>query len=126
MQSKQKNTRANISAAVKASFVVVFGTILHQSSMFEQLPVGSLLSLSLVLLIAIQIRTASNFRTPNVSYALVVLGLLFVFSQGFLQDKMIPANQAGLIWSYGASILAFVVAIWPRISSRQWQNKAGN
>ena len=126
MQTKQRATRATILAVVKASLVVVFGTILHQSSMLGLFPIGSLLGLSLVLLIAVQIRTASTFRAPNASYALVVVGLLFLFSQGFWQDKMIPANQAGLIWSYGASILAFVVAMWPRISSRQWQSKTGN
>jgi len=126
VQTKQRAIGPNLAAILKASLVVVFGTILHQSSMFDQFPVGSILSLSLVLLIAVQIRTTSGFRSPNLSYALGVLGLLFLFSQGFWQDKMLPANQAGFIWSYGASILSFVVAMWPRISSNQWQNKAGN
>ena len=126
MQAKLRAIGPNLPAVVKAFLVVVFGTILHQSSMFDRFPVGSVLSLGLVLLIAVQIRKTSSFKSPNVSYALGVLGLLFLFSQGFWQDKMLPANQAGFIWSYGASALAFVVAMWPRISSKQWQNKAGN
>ena len=106
---------------MKAAIVAVFGTILHQSSLFDQLPIGSVLSLSLVLLVALQIRIASGFRSPNLFFAFVILGLLFLFSQGFWQDKMIPANQAGFIWTYGAAVLAFAVAMWPRISAKQWR-----
>ena len=106
---------------MKAASVVIFGTILHQSFLFDQFPIGSILSLSLVLLVALQIRTASGFRSPNLFFAVVILGLLFLFSQGFWQDKMIPANQAGFIWSYGAAVVAFAVAMWPRISAKQWR-----
>ena len=120
MESKKRFIGKNISAVLKASTVAVFGTILHQSSLFDQVPIGSVLGLSLVLLVALQIRIASGFRSPNLFFAFVILGLLFLFSQGFWQDKMIPANQAGFIWSYGAAVLAFAVAMWPRISFKQW------
>lgn len=121
MRSKKRAIGKSLSAVLRAAIVAVFGTILHQSSLFDQLPIGSVLSLSLVLLVALQIRIASNFRSPNLFFALAILGLLFLFSQGFWQDKMIPANQAGFIWSYGAAVLAFAVAMWPRISAKQWQ-----
>ena len=121
MESKKRVTGQNLLAVLKAATVVIFGTILHQSSLFDQLPIGSALSLALVLLVALQIRIASGFRSPNIFFAFVILGLLFLFSQGFWQDKMIPANQAGFIWSYGAAVLAFAVAMWPRISSKQWR-----
>lgn len=121
MESKKRVTGHNLLAVLKAATVVIFGTILHQSSLFDQLPIGSALSLALVLLVALQIRIASGFRSPNIFFAFVILGLLFLFSQGFWQDKMIPANQAGFIWSYGAAVLAFAVAMWPRISSKQWR-----
>jgi hypothetical protein len=121
VKSKKRVVGENLSAVMKAATVAVFGTILHQSSLFDQFPFGSFLSLGLVLLVALQIRTASGFKSPNLFFAFVVLGLLFLFSQSFWQDKMIPANQAGFIWSYGAAVLAFAVAMWPRISSKQWR-----
>lgn len=121
MESKKRVIGKSISAVLKAATVAIFGTILHQSSLFDQLPFGSFLSLSLVLLVALQIRTASSFKSPNLVFAFVILGLIFLFSQGFWQDKMVPANQAGFIWSYGAAVLAFAVAMWPRISSKQWR-----
>ena len=124
MKSKKRSLGKNLSAVLKAATVAVFGTILHQSSLFDQLPIGSVLSLSLVLLVALQIRIASGFRSPNLFFAFVILGLLFLFSQSFWQDKMIPANQAGFIWSYGAAILAFAVAMWPRISAKQWRGNS--
>jgi hypothetical protein len=77
-----------------------------------------------VLLVALQIRIASDYRSPNLFFALATLGLLFLFSQSFWQDKMIPANQAGFIWSYGAAVLAFAAAMWPRISAKQWQGNS--
>jgi hypothetical protein len=121
VESKKRVIGKNISAVLKAATVAIFGTILHQSSLFDQLPFGSFLSLSLVLLVALQIRTASSFKSPNLVFAFVILGLIFLFSQGFWQDKMVPANQAGFIWAYGAAVLAFAVAMWPRISSKQWR-----
>ena len=121
MKSKKRVVGKNLSAVIKAASVVIFGTILHQSFLFDQFPIGSVLSLSLVLLVALQIRIASGFRSPNLFFAVVILGLLFLFSQGFWQDKMIPANQAGFIWSYGAAVVASVVAMWPRISAKQWR-----
>ena len=121
MESKKRVIGKSISAVLKAATVAIFGTILHQSSLFDQLPFGSFLSLSLVLLVALQIRTASSFKSPNLVFAFVILGLIFLFSQGFWQDKMVPANQAGFIWAYGAAVLAFAVAMWPRISSKQWR-----
>jgi len=124
VKSKKRSLGKNLSAVLKAATVAVFGTILHQSSLFDQLPIGSVLSLSLVLLVALQIRIASGFRSPNLFFAFVILGLLFLFSQSFWQDKMIPANQAGFIWSYGAAILAFAVAMWPRISAKQWRGNS--
>jgi N-acetyl-1-D-myo-inositol-2-amino-2-deoxy-alpha-D-glucopyranoside deacetylase len=124
VKSKKRSLGKNLSAVLKAATVAVFGTILHQSSLFDQLPIGSVLSLSLVLLVALQIRIASGFRSPSLFFAFVILGLLFLFSQGFWQDKMIPANQAGFIWSYGAAILAFAVAMWPRISAKQWRGNS--
>jgi N-acetyl-1-D-myo-inositol-2-amino-2-deoxy-alpha-D-glucopyranoside deacetylase len=121
VKSKKRVVGKNLSAVMKAASVVIFGTILHQSFLFDQFPIGSVLSLSLVLLVALQIRIASGFRSPNLFFAVVILGLLFLFSQGFWQDKMIPANQAGIIWSYGAAVVASAVAMWPRISAKQWR-----
>ncbi len=124
MLTKKRAIGKSLSAVLKAVAVAVFGTILHQSSLFDQLPIGSVLSLSLVLLVALLIRIASDFRSPNLLFAIAILGSLFLFSQSFGQDKMIPANQAGFIWSYGAAVLAFAVAMWPRISAKQWRGNS--
>jgi len=83
VESKKRVIGKNISAVLKAATVAIFGTILHQSSLFDQLPFGSFLSLSLVLLVALQIRTASSFKSPNLVFAFVILGLIFYSAKAF-------------------------------------------
>ena len=65
MKSKKRVVGKNLSAVMKAATVAVFGTILHQSSLFDQFPFGSFLSLGLVLLVF-----------PWLSWPLAVLGFV--------------------------------------------------
>lgn len=110
----------------KAVFVLIFGTILHQSTIGNQLPAGALLALLLVLLVSLEIRINSFSKTEGWFFALFLTVTLFVIGQEFWDDKMLPSNQAGLIWSFGAPVIAFAAVFWPRISKHDWKNQVGN
>jgi len=99
-------------AALLASLLVaVTGTIFHQS-ILQGLPLGILISLALVVFSASQFRSKKFGRLTFP----VFLGFwIFVFSQDWNADKLIPANELGLIWSYGAILLAATIALWPQV-----------
>jgi len=107
----------------KAVFVVIFGTIVHQSTIGNQLPVGALLAVLLALLVSLEIRINSASRAEGWAFALLLTVMLFVIGQDFWDDKMLPSNQAGLIWSFGSPILAFAAVFWPRISKNDWKSQ---
>jgi FtsH-binding integral membrane protein len=102
----------SVLAVLVASFLVaVFGTIPHQS-ILQGLPIGILISYALVLFGALEFRSR-RFGRPAFP---VFLGIwIFVFSQDWTADKLIPSNELGLTWSYGAILLAAIVALWPRL-----------
>jgi hypothetical protein len=91
----------------------VFGTIFHQSQS-AQLPLGLILSLSGVALLAIESRGAWPKR---IGFLAVFLPLIFVAAQDLTGDKMIPANEIGTIWSFGSVGIAILILMWPRIKS---------
>ncbi|MDG2497688.1 MAG: hypothetical protein P8M68_05870 [Aquiluna sp.] len=107
----------------KAVFVMIFGTVIHQSTLGDQLNIGVVVALLLTLLIALEIRMVSTSRSAGWAFAVLLTLMLFVVGQDFWNDKMLPTNQAGLIWSFGAPIIAFAVLFWPRISKQQWNTK---
>jgi hypothetical protein len=57
-------------------------------------------------------------------FAAALAATIFWTGLDIHNDKMIPANQPGLIWSYGAIGLAAIVEIWPKISKKNWTSKA--
>lgn len=98
-----------------ASLVAVFGTISHQTQI-NGLPIGIVLSLAGVILGAFECRSTKVGRMTF----LIVMGLfVFVSAQDWTGDKLVPANELGLVWSYGAVLLAALVSLWPRIRSQR-------
>ncbi|MGB4706075.1 MAG: hypothetical protein WBH43_02535 [Aquiluna sp.] len=124
MKKKANRLFGALMVAGRATFVLIFGTILHQSTLGDQLPVGASLALLLTMLVAMEIRISSDSRTDGLFFALLLAVMLFVIGQDFWEDKMLPSNQNGLIWSFGAPLIAFAITAWPRLSKDQWANRA--
>jgi hypothetical protein len=102
-----------------ALFAMVFGTITHQTQLAQGLPIGLFFSLSMVLMLAAAIRDRQRGKLPGFVFTLT-LGLgLFVISRNFGGDILIPGNNAGLWWSYGAVGVAALVAMWPKLKRQR-------
>lgn len=91
----------------------VFGTIFHQSES-GPIPLGLILSITGVALLAIEARGAWPKR---IGFLAGFLPLIFVAAQDLTGDKMIPANEIGTIWSFGSVGIAILILMWPRIKS---------
>ena len=120
MQAKGSKLTRSLSSLLLALPTAVFGTIVHQSSQFG-IPLGLAISLTVVLLVSIQIRRRSGFRSPGVVFAAVLGICIWLFSQDLTGDKMIPSTTLGYAWSYGSIASAVLVAIWPRLTGSQWK-----
>lgn len=89
----------------------IFGTVFHQTNL-ASVPIGLVLSLTGVTLLAIEARAGWPKRLGFLCVFLVVI----IFSaQDITGDTLIPANQAGTIWSYGSASLAMLITLWPRL-----------
>ena len=100
-----------------ASFASVVGTLMHQTQVGDEIPIGLLFSLSLVLMLAAGIRDRQKGKLPGLVFALTIAVELFVIGQNLTGDILIPGNSAGLWWSYGAIGVAALVALWPKLKS---------
>ena len=100
-----------------ALFAMVFGTITHQTQLAEGMPIGLFFSFSLVLMLAAAIRDRQKGKLPGFVFTLTLGIGLFVISRNFGGDILIPGNNAGLWWSYGAVGVAALVALWPKLRS---------
>ena len=89
----------------------VFGTIFHQSEL-GIVPLGLILSLAGVALLAIEARTNWPKR---IGFITAFAAVVFLAAQDFTGDKMIPANEIGTIWSYGSVGLAILITMWPKL-----------
>lgn len=104
-------------AIASASFASVVGTLMHQTQVGDEIPIGLLFSLSLVLLIAGGIRDKQSGKIPGLVFTITLAAQLFLIAQNLSGDILIPANNAGLWWSYGAIGVAALVALWPKLKS---------
>ncbi len=94
-----------------AVVAAVFGTIFHQSDL-AGLPLGLILSLAGVALLAIEARST----WPKRLGFLITFGVIvFLAAQDFTGDKMIPANEIGTICSYGSVGLSILITMWPKL-----------
>ncbi|MEY5023966.1 MAG: hypothetical protein RL569_879 [Actinomycetota bacterium] len=92
------------------------GTVAHQTQVGGA-PVGLLLASIAVLAFAIQARIKTG-KLGAAIFATALAATIFWTGLAFHQDKMIPANQLGFIWSYGSIGIAALVVIWPNVSRR--------
>ena len=97
------------------------GTVAHQTQV-SGAPVGLVVASIVVLAFAIQARIKTG-KLGAIFFAAAIAATIFWTGLEFHDDKMIPANQLGLIWSYGAIGLAAIVVIWPKLSKSLWSKK---
>ena len=102
---------------IYASFTSVVGTLMHQTQVGDEIPIGLLFSLSLVLMLAGGIRDRQKGKLPGLVFALTIAVGLFVIGQNLTGDILIPGNNSGLWWSYGAIGVAALVALWPKLKA---------
>jgi hypothetical protein len=109
-----------IAAVLFGVAVSVFGTIVHQTRIYEA-PIGVGLALGLVLWATLTLRSSTR-KFAGWIFTGVLAILLTVFAQK-ANDVMIPATDLGYAWTYGAIALAAVVTAFPKISSDIWAKK---
>ena len=101
-----------------ASFAAIVGTLMHQTQVGDEIPIGLLFSLSLVLMLAGGIRDRQKRKLPGLVFTITLAAQLFLIAQNLTGDILIPANNAGLWWSYGAIGVAALVVLWPKLGTR--------
>lgn len=96
-----------------AFVIAVAGTAFHQTNL-GGFPVGVVLAFSALLLGSIEARNKGNVR-----YLFpVLLGIwIFVFSQDWSGDKLLPANELGIAWTYGSVLIATLISLWPKMKT---------
>jgi len=107
-----------LGSALAGGFVAVAGTVAHQTQV-SGAPVGLVIASIVVLAFAIQARIKTG-KLGAIFYAAALAATIFWTGLDFHEDKMIPANQLGLIWSYGSIGLAAIIVIWPKLSKSLW------
>ncbi|MEL0317184.1 MAG: hypothetical protein VW991_05015 [Aquiluna sp.] len=88
----------------------LLGTVFHQTSL-AGVPVGLGMAILATLVYAFSIR-ANKARSWSFAIGFATLVALSAQEIGF--DRMVPANQAGLIWSFGSIAVVLLVAMFPR------------
>ncbi len=121
MPARAKKALRLLGSALAGLFVAVAGTVAHQTQV-SGAPVGIVLASIVVLAFAIQARIRTG-KLGAVIFAAALAATIFWTGLAFHQDKMIPANQLGLIWAYGSIGLAAAVVIWPSISKSTFAKK---
>ena len=121
MPASPKKALGLLGSAVAGIFVAVAGTVAHQTQV-SGTPVGLVVAGIVVLAFAMQSRMITG-KLGAIFFTAALAATIFWTGLDIHNDKMIPANQLGLIWSYGAIGLAAVVVIWPKLSRSLWSKK---
>ena len=100
-------------AFILAFVIAVSGTAFHQSYLVS-FPIGIALAFSTVLLGSIETRSLGRARYL---FPIFLAICIFVFSQDWTGDKVLPANDLGFIWTYGSVLVAALVSMWPKIKT---------
>ncbi len=98
-------------AFILAFGIAVTGTAFHQSFLIS-FPIGIALAFAAVLLGSIEARGLGKARY---FFPIFLAISMFVFSQDWTGDKVLPANALGLIWTYGSALVAALISMWPKI-----------
>lgn len=98
--------------ALLGLLTAVLGTVFHQAWV-QGFPYGLLISFGLLTMSFLSLR---RYRSRLGAWVgvLVLTGLIFSFSLPGT-DVMIPANFAGLAWSYGSITMAVLVTAFPKL-----------
>ena len=97
------------------------GTVAHQTQVGGA-PVGLTVAGIVVLTFAIQSRVTSG-KLGAILFTAALAATIFWTGLDFHKDKMIPANQLGLVWAYGSIGLTAAVVIWPNVSKSTFAKK---
>ena len=100
-------------AFILAFVTAVAGTAFHQSYLVS-FPIGLALAFSAILLGSLEARGLGKARYL---FPIFLAIWMFVFSQDWTGDKVLPANELGLIWTYGSVLVAALVSMWPKIKT---------
>ena len=98
-------------ALISALLITFIGTAIHQST-WNGAPVGLGFSFLLLLAAALELRKT---KSGSWFFTIFVSAGLFISAMATNQDAMLPANDQGFIWSYGAIGLSAIVSLWPRL-----------
>ena len=74
--------------------------------------------MKLVLLVAGGIRDKQSGKIPGLVFTITLAAQLFLIAQNLTGDILIPANNSGLWWSYGAIGVAALIALWPKLKAK--------
>jgi N-acetyl-1-D-myo-inositol-2-amino-2-deoxy-alpha-D-glucopyranoside deacetylase len=88
----------------------LLGTVFHQTSL-AGVPIGLVMAMAATFVYAVSIRAN---KTRSWSFAIGYAALVALSAQEIGFDRMVPANQAGLIWSFGSIVAVLLVAMFPR------------
>jgi hypothetical protein len=100
------------SSALAGLLVSIAGTVAHQT-MVGVVPIGLLIALLVVLTYAMQARIKTG-KLGAILYTAALALTIFWTGLDFHKDKMIPADDLGLIWAYGSIGLAALTASFPK------------
>ncbi len=114
MPARAKKALRLLGSALAGLFIEVAGNVAHQTQV-SGAPVGLVLASNVLLAFAIQARIQTG-KLGAVIFAATLAATIFWTGLAFHQDKMIPANQLGFLWSYGSIGMAAIVVIWPAVS----------
>lgn len=109
-----------MAALLTAPLAATFGTLIHQTRV-EETPIGVGLALGMVLWISVTLRQRAR-KSAGWVFAGALAVVLTIYSQP-ANDVMIPATDLGYIWSYGAIVVAAVVAAFPKLPSEMWSKR---
>jgi hypothetical protein len=119
--ARAKKALRLLGSAVAGLLIAMAGTVAHQTQVGGA-PVGLMVAGIVVLAFAIQSRVTSG-KLGAILFTAALAATIFWTGLDFHKDKMIPANQLGLIWAYGSIGLAAAVVIWPNISKSTFAKK---
>ena len=121
MPASPKKALGLLGSALAGGFVAMAGTVAHQTQV-SGAQVGLVVASIVVLAFAMQARIKTG-KLGAIFFAAALAATIFWTGLDFHKDKMIPANQLGLLWSYGAIGLAAIVVIWPKLSKSLWSQR---
>jgi hypothetical protein len=102
--------KTTLSGLLTGIAFALLGTVFHQTSLAD-LPVGLGMAILATFVYSVSIRAN---KTRSWSFAIGFAALVAMSAQEIGFDRMVPANQAGLIWSFGSIAAVLLVAMFPR------------